>query len=889
MAVQKDKIQLELIINGEKAGATLKELNSASRQLNKEIQHLTPGTEEFKKKAEQLRSVNSRLDEIKKDIRGVGSEMNKAGSGFKQFAGGVGDSLSSLAPLGAAAIGAFAVDKLIEFGKGAISAFNEAENAAFQMHNALVTLGGASEEEFQRLMEQADALEATTYGFSAEQVQNAQKMLNVYGAEADEIENLIPKILDYATVTGQDLASATNDVISGFQGKTQALEKAGLQFEKGAVSTMNMSDALDKFKGSATSALDVGTNKTEIFSDQWGKVEEVVGGFLVDVGLRLMDWIMQLAGFFNGLYNAIQPVTSAIYEFFSGLGKQFPLLGKIFDSISALISPIASLPGVLVGAAAGIEAFVKTAYQQWDNLKNTAVGVFSDIGSLIYTAFTDPMNIGKVIDNLKSKFSTAATDIGTNFQKNYEDARKKYTISAPEPPRTANLKTDRTFKQETDAFQAESDKRSAIAADEGKKRAAITAATVEKVVQKEKELTVEQINDKNKELLKAYDFEEDLANRTTKAKIDLAILAAKTEEELLAAKIAKVAADRQIELQNVELTANERVLIEAKAEAEITALRKEYAEKQAKDQAEWADKEAEIIAASMDKEQAIREQQAQKEKDLNAAKRDAAIEIAKGGIDALLAFSQMETDRKTAEYEKDKDNRLSALDAQFKKGLITEENYNKKKAIIEENAAKQIGAIKTEQAKKDKAAAMLQAAINTAVAITAGMASPAIPPFPSAIAAGILGALQIALIAAKPLPTFARGGIANGPLHNQGGISLINSMTGSKVGEMEGGEPYLILSRNTYGNNKGVIDHLLYNSMYKNGAPIFAKGGILSGSPMTTLPSSQSGDTSPIVAELQALRMEIANQKTQLQAYITYQSIEESIDTVNNIRSKAKK
>jgi hypothetical protein len=49
---------------------------------------------------------------------------------------------------------------------------------------------------------------------------------------------------------------------------------------------------------------------------------------------------------------------------------------------------------------------------------------------------------------------------------------------------------------------------------------------------------------------------------------------------------------------------------------------------------------------------------------------------------------------------------------------------------------------------------------------------------------------------------------------------MIDAKTGNKVGEMEGGEPYMILSGKTYQNNKGLIDTLLHNSMFNNGASV---------------------------------------------------------------------
>lgn len=67
----------------------------------------------------------------------------------------------------------------------------------------------------------------------------------------------------------------------------------------------------------------------------------------------------------------------------------------------------------------------------------------------------------------------------------------------------------------------------------------------------------------------------------------------------------------------------------------------------------------------------------------------------------------------------------------------------------------------------------------------------------------------------------ATGGlIPTGPSHAQGGINLVNTQTGHVIANMEGGEPVMVLSRETQQNNGALIHELLYNSMYKNGASV---------------------------------------------------------------------
>jgi hypothetical protein len=112
------------------------------------------------------------------------------------------------------------------------------------------------------------------------------------------------------------------------------------------------------------------------------------------------------------------------------------------------------------------------------------------------------------------------------------------------------------------------------------------------------------------------------------------------------------------------------------------------------------------------------------------------------------------------------ESELEALDAATKKEIELAGDNDEAKRRIEERAEKRRESlnikIKREQrraARLDKAAALIGAGINTALAITNALAT--VKPYPAAviaaISAGVLGGLQIAAIAAQPIPQFAKG------------------------------------------------------------------------------------------------------------------------------------
>jgi hypothetical protein len=128
-----------------------------------------------------------------------------------------------------------------------------------------------------------------------------------------------------------------------------------------------------------------------------------------------------------------------------------------------------------------------------------------------------------------------------------------------------------------------------------------------------------------------------------------------------------------------------------------------------------------------------------------------------------------------------RDQELSALDAEKEKKLSNKKLTEAQKAKIEEEYDKKAAAIKTKQAKADKLQALFNIALSTgegamkAVAqfpITGGM------PFLAWVLAA--GALQSAMVAAQPIPKFAKG-TSSAPdkgIFGEAGLELMKLRTG---------------------------------------------------------------------------------------------------------------
>ncbi|SDK34191.1 phage tail tape measure protein, TP901 family, core region [Catalinimonas alkaloidigena] len=380
------------------------------------------------------------------------------------------------------------------------------------------------------------------------------------------------------------------------------------------------------------------------------------------------------------------------------------------------------------------------------------------------------------------------------------------------------------------------------------------------------------------ERLKKHEAEkQDLINRAARARAELGVIAAGDNAKAqLEAKIAQLDVEKDIELQNTELIEEERQLIRARYAAEADALREEYANQ-----------------------------------DLDRWKRTAD-ETGRALIQASTFLHELKSAQRQAELDQeqqDAEARMTALEAEFERGTLRKREFEKEKAKLEKETALRQAELKLQQAKADKEKALFDAGIATALAVLKAAPNPILMAAMAAV-----GAIQVATIAAKPLPAFAEGG-KTGPIpltQDRNGAysykphSIADGGTVSQpylawVGE-RGAEyivPNWMLHDPWVANVVGIMESMRTQRygpaarIKATGLPAFAEGGGTG-----PLPAGTSGVEASEQKRLEALfqamlqeqrltRQEIATMKTRLRAYIVWQDLEETQDTIDTIYNDA--
>ena len=150
----------------------------------------------------------------------------------------------------------------------------------------------------------------------------------------------------------------------------------------------------------------------------------------------------------------------------------------------------------------------------------------------------------------------------------------------------------------------------------------------------------------------------------------------------------------------------------------------------------FADGEAEKIK--------IAEKSAEQQRQIDENLKDAKYDLSAQGVDALFQLNNFKFEKELQQLQVEKDARLD------NENLTLEE-----RAAIEAEYTKKSNEIKAKQAKSDKLNALFQIAINTAMGVTNALSKVVTAPLVPFIIAQ--GAIQAALVAAQPIPEYAKG------------------------------------------------------------------------------------------------------------------------------------
>jgi len=305
-------------------------------------------------------------------------ELGKAEAGSARFG-------ASMQKTGAIAIGVGAL--MIGASVKAAEAAAAQEQADLKLANTLRNMPQLAGANISAFTGQAQALQKVTAA-SDEEVEAAQSMLGQFGLTERQILKMTPLLLDYARKTGKDMESAAKDVGKALEGKTKALESAGVRIDKAVYSTDRyraVTDALSRSVGGfAEEEGKTFAGQLAIMRHQMEETDESIGRGAIPVLGKLAGGVKTAADAFNSMPEGAREVAGTTLAAGGALlivgGAATTIVGKLLTVRAAMkaaeeggssfgqglkgLAPAAMVAGVAMGVIIDRVSKVRQAEQE---------------------------------------------------------------------------------------------------------------------------------------------------------------------------------------------------------------------------------------------------------------------------------------------------------------------------------------------------------------------------------------------------------------------------------------------------------------------------------------------------------------------------------------------
>lgn len=185
---------------------------------------------------------------------------------------------------GSSAAKAFAAGAVVAFGVASVKAFADAEKSQARLELAYKKFPALAGSSISSLRELNSEMQAKV-GVDDDALASAQAVLAQFRLTGEQIKQLTPLLVDYATVTGQDVTAAAGALGKAFMGNAKALKAIGINFKATGDTAKDFDTvmaALEQKVGGAGEAFGKTTaGQLAILDAQFGDLQETVGEALV--------------------------------------------------------------------------------------------------------------------------------------------------------------------------------------------------------------------------------------------------------------------------------------------------------------------------------------------------------------------------------------------------------------------------------------------------------------------------------------------------------------------------------------------------------------------------------------------------------------------------------
>jgi hypothetical protein len=248
---------------------------------------------------------------------------------------------STAKKLGGAIASAFAVEKIVAFGKASVKAFAEDEKSAALLANTLKNLGIAfAAPQMETFISQL----SQTAGVADDVLRPAMQKLISQTGNYFKSQELLTQAIEISRGSGIELSTVVSDLSAAYVGNTKGLKKYNLGLTQAELKTMDFAAVQkklnDQFKGSNAAYLKTYAGQMEVLKVAAGEAQETIGTSLVDSLMLLAGdtTVEDLAGSMQSLADF---TADAIYGFSSLVGKMKNLNAAVPSWLSGILGKVA--------------------------------------------------------------------------------------------------------------------------------------------------------------------------------------------------------------------------------------------------------------------------------------------------------------------------------------------------------------------------------------------------------------------------------------------------------------------------------------------------------------------------------------------------------------------
>lgn len=357
-----------------------------------------------------LIKLKADISDLQKGLKSAKSELEKLSNDTDNSFNGLGESAKKL---GSAIAGAFAVGKVLDFGKQIMSSTAEFSDSMLKVQ----ALSGATGKDLESLTELAKEMGRTT-AFTAKDSADALGYMALAGWDTTAMTNALAPVLALASAGQMDLALASDivtDSMSMFAMTSDEASRATDVFAKVQASTNTSVEQLGeamKYAGATAHAFGLDIEQTSALL-----------GIMADNGIKgsmagtsLKSVLSRLAAPTKEVYNGFEELGVSLTDGSGKMKDLSVLLPEIKSAMSGLSKAQQVQVAKQIAGAEAMSGFLAIVGQSTDKLPELTDALYNAGGFAEQTAQTMESGLGGALRELESAWEGFILDLGAEVE-----------------------------------------------------------------------------------------------------------------------------------------------------------------------------------------------------------------------------------------------------------------------------------------------------------------------------------------------------------------------------------------------------------------------------------------------------------------------------------------